>query len=59
MRASRENASRNLPGSALGSSIVTFAPLVERLITILDRVQVERNACECYATLVEQEATLT
>ena len=29
------------------------------VITILDRAQLERLSCECYATLVEQEATLT
>ncbi len=29
------------------------------VIKILDRAQLERLSCECYATLVEQEATLT
>jgi len=29
------------------------------VITILDRAQLERFSCECYATLIEQEATLT
>ena len=29
------------------------------VITILDRAELERFSCECYATLVEQEATLT
>ncbi|MET3840644.1 Crp/Fnr family transcriptional regulator [Bradyrhizobium sp. OAE829] len=29
------------------------------VITILDRAQLERLSCECYATLIEQEATLT
>jgi len=29
------------------------------VITILDRAQLERFSCECYVTLIEQEATLT
>ncbi len=33
VRASRENASRNFAGSELGSSIVTFAPVVDRSCT--------------------------
>jgi len=36
--------------------VITY---VRGVITILDRAHLERCSCECYATLIEQEATLT
>jgi hypothetical protein len=36
--------------------VITYA---RGVIKISDRTALERLSCECYATLVEQEATLT
>jgi len=35
--------------------VITYA---RGIITIIDRAELERLSCECYATLIEQEATL-